>query len=838
MRQFVYGNIRVQLLSTDLVRVEYGRKGKFCDENTFFIPNRTNYALSQVAYTREEEVICFGDYELYIPENARSLSGVKLEKSGKRVYTYRKQRNSGELPSLDKTPEVFAIFDCPRILVPEGGYSADRKGEYAVEEKVQDVYLLLCGKDYKKLRRLYVELTGRNELVRLSTLGGWNSKYYAYTQETAKRLILDYEAHNVPLDNMVIDTDWRDCADGWGYDINKKLFPDMKGFLDFAHAHGVDVMFNDHPEPVVGTKSVFDGEEISYREKNLQAIMELGLDTWWYDRNWSSHLLSASPNVYWETFGLYLFTDITRHFYQNKADSKEIYRRPVIMGNVVNIVNGCYQGIKDSASHRYSVQWTGDIFSDADSLAREVATMIRASENCVAYVNADCGGHLGDPSKEQFIRWMQFGTLSPVFRPHCANNVKRSRDPWVYDEETLNIVREYNNLRYRLLPILYNAAHENYETGVPIFRGLAWNYPKDRRAVKCDNAYMLGENILIKPVTDNQSVPVPKENFVSPVKATYYNGRECEGAPVAEVEYPMLDMVLSHVSSENGVPVCDFSARFEAEIQFATDVQLIIRCDSGAAVYIDGEKVFEDRTLHSAMSFPLNVAEGGRTHKIVIDYFHAGGEAVLGLYYSNVKKDDFIGVYLPAGKWLDVFDGKIHAGGRTLRKRCGLREMPLFVRLGALIPLAYEAKNTKEQKWNKLVFDFYPERNATDTGCLYEDDGETTAFKFGHFRKSRYSARFDKEENAYVLTVSAAEGSFEGERAYQSRKIIVKFHCLEDAGTVRRVTVNGDEMTLTHCQKDNSAFPLNSGFGAPDSATVSVSFGADVTQDTLIKFYL
>ena len=54
MQQFVYGNIRVQLLSTDLVRVEYGRKGKFCDENTFFIPNRTNYALSQVAYTSEE----------------------------------------------------------------------------------------------------------------------------------------------------------------------------------------------------------------------------------------------------------------------------------------------------------------------------------------------------------------------------------------------------------------------------------------------------------------------------------------------------------------------------------------------------------------------------------------------------------------------------------------------------------------------------------------------------------------------------------------------------------------------------------------------------------------
>lgn len=76
-----------------------------------------------------------------------------------------------------------------------------------------------------------MELTGRNELVRLSTLGGWNSKYYAYTEEEAKQLILDYEAHNVPLDVMVIDTDWRSCEHGWGYDINTKLFPDMKRFL-------------------------------------------------------------------------------------------------------------------------------------------------------------------------------------------------------------------------------------------------------------------------------------------------------------------------------------------------------------------------------------------------------------------------------------------------------------------------------------------------------------------------------------------------------------------------------------------------------------------------------
>ena len=134
--------------------------------------------------------------------------------------------------------------------------------------------------------------------------------------------------------------------------------------------------------------------------------------------------------------------------------------------------------------------------------------MLKASENGIAYVNSDCGGHIGDPEKELFIRWMQFGTLSPVFRPHCTNNVKRTRDPWVYDEETLNIVREYNDLRYRLLPAIYKAAHENYETGAPIFRRLGWNYPKDKRAVKCDDEYML-DDLLIKPVAGKHSLPVP-----------------------------------------------------------------------------------------------------------------------------------------------------------------------------------------------------------------------------------------------------------------------------------------------------------------------------------------
>ena len=838
MKQIILGKVRVQLLNEDIVRIEYAKNGKFCDENTYFIPDKEQYANTAIAYTQAEGVICFGEYELYVPENAKSLTGVRLEKNGKKIYTYKKLKNSGELPPLDKTPEVFAISDTPRIIVPEGGYSAKRKGEYKVEENVQDIYLLLCQRNAKNLRKLYVELTGRPELVRLSTLGGWNSKYYAYNEEEAKNLILDYEKHNVPLDVMVIDTDWRSCENGWGYDINTKLFPDMKRFLDFAHAHGVEVCFNDHPEPVDG-KNVFAPEEIAYRESNLQSLMEKGLDIWWYDRNWGTKLITPSAGVNHETLGLYLFEDTTRHYWQKASGSKKIYRRPVIMGNVDNVANGCYLNIYSSASHRYSVQWTGDIDSKADSLSQEVDTLLKCTNNCIPYVNSDCGGHLGNPDKELFIRWMQYGTLSPVFRPHCTNIVERTREPWVYDEETLDIVREYNNLRYRLLPVIYKNAYNAYENGEPIFKSLGFEYPNDKRAVSKNDEYMLGNNLLIAPIGGIYPSPVAKENFKSAVKVTFYDGTELKGEPIAATNWKTLEMVLNHTSPHKNVPVYNFSARIETSLKFKKDTRLFIKCDDGSTVWVDGKKVLEDKTLHSAMLFPLCEVSANELHKIEIEYFQAGGEASCVLCCTEVLNGNGKPVYLSKGdKWLDAFGGKIYTGGRTVSREYGLQEMPLFIRLGALIPLAHEAHNTKLQKWDRLVYDFYPCKEASDSGYLYEDDTETTAYKSGQYRKSVYEAGYDAANNAFVVKLHAAEGKFEGEKCFDKRGITLKFHLLKGADSVKEVTVNGADYGFMKANKDGSAFPLNVGERASDGGTLVVSLNIEVHKEYEIKFYL
>lgn len=832
--EVIFKDVRVCFLGDDILRIEQRYKGEFCDEDTFFIPDRKRFGSEGRDYTLKGNVLCFGEYSLYLPKRG-TLTGLRLEKNRQEIYSYQRLKNSGELPSPHHTPEVFALSDDPRILVPREGYSANRKSEYRIQENAEDIYLLFAHKNAKKLRRLYVELTGRCELVRLSTFGGWNSKYYAYNEEEAKNLILDYERHDVPLDNMVIDTDWRSSENGWGYDINEKLFPDMKRFIEFAHSHNVEIMFNDHPEPVNGAH-VFEPCEIAYREKNLQAIMELGMDTWWYDRNWHTHLISPTESVQWESFGLYLFHDITKNFYSKKAKNKDIYRRPVVMGNVVDIVNGDYLGISDSASHRYAIQWTGDIASESCTLAQEIKNLVRCSENCIPYMNSDCGGHTGNPDKEHFIRWMQYGTLSPVFRPHCTKDVLRFREPWLYDGETLDIVRDYIRLRYRLLPYIYARAYDAYRTGEAMFHSLSLEYPEDSQAERYDE-YLLGKNLLIAPICGAVPQQLSEENYTAPVNVTFYDGIRWEGEPVATAVWEKVYFDLRHKPPMKGAPVYNFSAKLSTKIKVDKPKRLYVKSDDGVTVYIDGKCVLEDNATHSATLFSLIELSPNEEHSVEIKYFQAGGEAFLGLYISDVVDEGEKEVYLPAGSWMDVFDGKIYSGKQTIRKRYDLYSMPLFVRLGAILPLSEHAQNTKRQSWKKLVYDFYPDKTSSDHGFLYEDDGETTAYKTGAFSKSNYSAKYSEKENAYIVNFYAAEGSFEGDRTVAERRIKLKCHLLNDGERIACICINGKKMSFERRDRAN-VFPLNTADVAPDGATVTVDFVMETAKDCEVKLYL
>jgi alpha-glucosidase (family GH31 glycosyl hydrolase) len=843
----ICGNMRVQMLSADIIRIEYDENKEFCDENTFFVPCRSRMEGFD-DYTIDEEEgeirISFDGLELYLSRQASSLAGIRLtDQEDKILYEGKRGRNSGELPPLCDTPQVFALYDTPRILVPEGGYAwrGDVPNDgYRIKEDVQDVYLLLCRKDAQKLRRLYVELTGRNEMVRLAVLGAWDSRFYEYSEDSAKSMIDEFIRRDIPLDNLVLDTDWRAASErGIGYDINTGLFPDMKRFLDYAHGKNVEIMFNDHPEPVEGAESVLDGREVNYREEKLQSLLALGLDTWWYDRNWITSLISPTKELKAETWGLAIFHDVTENFYKKKAGGDSPVR-PVIMGNVNNIVNGIYREIMDSASHRYSIQWTGDNCCDRESIGNEILNILKAGNNAIGYPNFDCGGHLGNPDRELYLRWIQCGALSPVFRPHCTKGLERYREPWEYgDPEVVEIARRYYKLRYRLLPVLYKSARENYESGVPICRALGWNYPQDEKALAVEDAFMLGGNLLAAPVYGGRFERLPKEWYKGPVQAVYYNGTRFEGEPLWEKTYDSLNLYFDRISPGGDVPVYEYCAVFETCLLCEEDVDLIVEANDGLRVKIDAVQTYEAFFGHSALLQNAGILTGGKCHQIRIEYCQYDQVSCVSLWYRR-RMGDLSGrrVYLPEGEWMNLFDGTIHAGAEVCRTVCDYDTMPLFARLGGVIPLAEDAQTTKEQQWDWLTLDFYPSRKAGDKDYLYEDDGRTTAYKDGEYRKTPVEAGYDAESGRFYVTVGSAEGEFKGDKCFFQRTIAVRFHLLPGAENVRQVLVNGVETPFTRLQKDERAFPLKGNSAAADSDVILVESMNSVSRETRVEFVL
>lgn len=840
--EIIINNIRVQFLSERVVRIEYQKNKNFLDENTFFVPHRDEYSSFDEVLVDEDskyKILTFKGYRLFVPLKNRGLNGILVsDEQGRIIYTYKPLLNSGELPLLEKTPEIFPLMDSPHVIAPKEGYSVKKTSQYIVDDKAKDLYLLFCEKDFKLLRKLYIELTGRCELVRLADLGLWNSKYYEYDEESAKKVIDDYKKYQIPLDVMVIDTDWRKASDrGIGYDINDKLFPDMKRFFDYAHENNVEIVFNDHPEPVDGAKSAFDDKEIAFREEKLQYLLDLGLDGWWYDRNWHTKLISPTKKIEPETIGLYLFYDITENYYKEKYQDNKVYRRPVIMGNVNNIYNGTYKKINDSASHRYSIQWTGDISCEYDSLKDEVANLIKTSRNEIAYINFDCGGHIGNPNKKLYLHWMQLGAFAPIMRPHCTKDVLYSREPWVYDEDTLNCAREYINMRYHLLPMIYTNAYKNYVSGEPLIKELSYEY-MDKNTYNNQSELLIGKNIIISPICNMVTRRLNKSHYLKKVKATYFDGRELKGEPLAIKEYDKLNFYWSNVSPEENVPVHDFSARFETTILVNKDVRLIVESDDGVRVYIDGELTLDDWACHAVTKSDAGLLTGKVPHKVVIEYFQGGGDAAISLFYRKNMKNDSKKVYLPKGKWIDPFTGKRYQGKKNYTCYYDYHVLPMFIRLGSIIPLAHTSENTTKQKWDDLIFDYYPNRKAVDNDFIYEDDTYSTAYKFGKYRISNYQASFNKEENCFDIIFSKSQGEFDGDKCFAERKITIKYHLLRGVSNVDYVTLNGQRIDTEVVARKYDVYPLNDLDASCDSKVLLIKFDHKVDETSIIKVFL
>jgi alpha-glucosidase len=152
-----------------------------------------------------------------------------------------------------------------------------------------------------------------------------------------------------------------------------------------------------------------------------------------------------------------------------------------------------------AGGQRYSALWTGDNASDWAHLQLSIPMLLGLGLSGFTFVGADIGGFSGIASAQLFTRWLQAGIFYPFMRAHTEINTP-DQEPWAYGaaHETLN--RRAIELRYELLPHLYNVMADSCAAGHPAMRPLFFDFPHDDASTDIDDVFLFGRDLLVAPV--------------------------------------------------------------------------------------------------------------------------------------------------------------------------------------------------------------------------------------------------------------------------------------------------------------------------------------------------
>ncbi|MEU1052764.1 glycoside hydrolase family 31 protein [Streptomyces sp. NPDC005876] len=185
---------------------------------------------------------------------------------------------------------------------------------------------------------------------------------------------------------------------------------------------------------------------------------------------------------------------------------------------------------------RYGGTWSGEVATGWAGLRASLALVLGLGLCGVPYSGPDIGGFDGSPSPELYLRWFQLGAHLPLFRTHAGARAGR-REPWEFGDEVLAHARVALVERRRLLPYFMTLAHLARRTGAPYVRPLWWSAPEDRALRDCEDAFLLGDCLLVAPVlapgTQRRAVKLPRGRWYDTA-----TGRAYEGPAQVLVETP------------------------------------------------------------------------------------------------------------------------------------------------------------------------------------------------------------------------------------------------------------------------------------------------------------
>lgn len=518
---------RMTFLTDRLVRFEYNKNGVFEDRPTQLVLNRdfdvptftikedntylevtTRYF--KVEYTKEKSYLG----NKLIPGGNLRVTLLNTDESKVWYFNHPEVRNYGstnisaeELGDKIKlerglySGDGFVSIDDSNGMVMESDGTIVPRAEAEV-----DVYLFAYNKDFGLCLKDYMELTGKPPLLPRYALGIWWSKNYAYKEEDILKLFSKFARHQIPVSVLLLDKDWhiRNIEKRknltTGFTFNKELISSPSDFIKRMHVLGVRVGLNVNPiEGIMPHEEQYQ-RAATYMEQAgnlpipfnaysmrfyqmyfnlfLHPLEDMGIDFFWND-----YYNKKDHTALW-LLNHYQFLD------SGRSDAK---RSMILSRN--SVIGG----------HRYGVLYSGHTKVSWNTLKLLPWYNATSSNMGISWWSHDIGGfHTGVEDGELYLRYVQLGAFSPIFRIHVDQGKYYKREPWRWEVQTFEIIKDYMQLRHRLIPYLYNEAYKYYKVGAPIVQPLYYKFPAIYDDPMYKNEYYLGSELLVSPLTDKK----------------------------------------------------------------------------------------------------------------------------------------------------------------------------------------------------------------------------------------------------------------------------------------------------------------------------------------------
>jgi alpha-D-xyloside xylohydrolase len=556
---FTSGDLSVTVLK-DLWSTDFFYRGKRVTGNS---PKTAGYAVNP-----EGNAFVLDQLDLGVGEAVYGLGErfTALVKNGQPVDIWNEDGGTSSEQAYKNIPLYltnggYGVFvNYPGCVSFEVASEVVSRVQFSVPGERLDYFII--GGNMKDVLRKYTALTGRPSLPPAWSFGLWLTTSFttSYDEKTVTGFLEGMEQRRIPLSVFHFDCFWMKEYQWCDFEWDDSVFPNPSEMLKRLKDRGLKICIWINPYIAQKSKLFREGMQKGFLLKTEDGSV-WQWDMWqagmglvdftnpeavkWYQQK-LKQLTDMGVDCFKSDFGERIPTNVVysdgsdpfkMHNYYTYLYNKAVYEvlcESYGKGNAALFARSATVG-----SQKFPIHWGGDCSATYASMAESLRGGLSLGLSGFGFWSHDISGFEKTSTPDLYKRWVAFGLLSSHSRLHGSESY---RVPWLFDEEAVDVLRFFTNLKCTLMPYIFAAACEAAQEGIPVMRAMALEFD-DPACFALDTQYMLGESLLIAPVFNAEGIAryyVPKGEWVSFLNGVTVVGGEWKEEPHGYFSLPML----------------------------------------------------------------------------------------------------------------------------------------------------------------------------------------------------------------------------------------------------------------------------------------------------------